>query len=473
MVQKIKQGNIFGRIGTGFGKGLAEQIPKEIERNRLQSGLEDVANQSEGLTPFQRFAKLSGVPGITPQAIQSGSELLRQEGIRSSFRNPTGQGQPAGASAQSPTMDQGQSGMPAGIPNQSPDKINRSVVQGEENIPTNFATRGAEAETNQGLVKENPSQQKFIPPIPWSPQERDDDLYREGQRHPELSFEQLQQRVADNERRYLEAPEAYREQQKYLKVLEDEADAEFDNQLETILQKKGNEIYGDLTGETLLDTKKAMRKDLATNPKLTPRTAAEKWVKKGKDFATTKRQIQTLANRDLWDSFAPGKKESTLKTLKSAQKSYDEMGRKKEFYDMLRSKNTPDGGYGFDASPAGAALIAYPRSDSVKQIVQSAPFRKPGQAPLSSEKESRKIADEFAKKRTNSDSILAFVREMKDNRPYFDEITFLDYLRDNQKEFAFSPDQVNELNMPYSDYHPNWGDLALFPYFGKGSAVHD
>lgn len=469
MAQYVKQGNIFGRIGTGFGKGLAEQIPKEIERTRLQSGLEDVANKSEGLTPFQRFAKLSGVPGITPQALQSGSELLRQEGIRSSFRNPSGQGAPADASVQPAGMEQAQ----PGIPNKPPDNVKRSVVQGGDNIPTNFATRAAEAAANQGLVRENPAQQKFIPAVSWTPDQKNEDISKDWDRNPNLSYEQIKERSDDRERRFLSKPEEYQAQQKYLNDIEDQADAEFDRQLETILQKKGNEIYGDLTGETLLDTKKAMRHDLATNPNLNPKTAAEKWVKKGKDFVTTKGQIKALANRDLWDSFAPGKKESTLKTLKSAQKLYDEMGRKKEFYDMLRSKNTPEGGYGFDVSPGGAALIAYPRSESLKQVVQSAPFRKPGQAPISSEKESRKIADEFAKKRTNSDSILAFVREMKDKRPYFDEITFLEHLRDNQKEFAFNPDQINELNMPYSDYHPNWGDLALFPYFGKGSAVHD
>lgn len=37
--QKIKQGNIFGRIGSGIGQGLAEHAPKEIERSRLASGL--------------------------------------------------------------------------------------------------------------------------------------------------------------------------------------------------------------------------------------------------------------------------------------------------------------------------------------------------------------------------------------------------------------------------------------------------
>lgn len=80
MAQQIKQGDIFGRIGTGFGKGLAEQVPKEIERGRLASGLRELEGQSD-LTPFQQFARLSAIPGITPQMIQSGSELLRQQGI--------------------------------------------------------------------------------------------------------------------------------------------------------------------------------------------------------------------------------------------------------------------------------------------------------------------------------------------------------------------------------------------------------
>lgn len=469
MAQYVKQANIFGRLGSGVGKGLAEQVPKEIERNRLQSGLEDVANNSEGLTPFQRFAKLSGVPGITPQAIQSGSELLRQEAIRNSFRNQPGQGEAPQASAQ--TAPGGQGGGQPGMPNMPADKVNRSVVQGGESIPTNFATRGAEAAANQGLVKENPAQKKFIPAIPWTQQQRDNNLGRLGERHPELTFEQLNQLNADDERRYLEAPEAYRKQQDYLNHVEDQADSEFDKQLETILQKKGSDIYGDLTGETLLDVKKAMRHDLATDPTLTPKGAAEKWVKKGKDFVDAKNEVKKLANRDLWDRFAPNKKESALKALKEAQKSFSEMGRQREFSNILQSKNTDEGGYGFGLSPGAAALIAYPRSDSIKKVMKDNTIISVPQNEFYQSQHSRKLADEFYKSKTNGDSILAFTRSMQAQDPNFNSQVFIDYLRDN-KDYEFSPDQNLELKRPYEDYFSNWGDLALFPYSGR-SAAHD
>ncbi len=75
---QVKQGNLFGRIGSGIGQGLAEQIPKEIERHRLSEGLKNIG-QEEGLSPYQQFAKLAAVPGITPQMLQSGAELLRHQ----------------------------------------------------------------------------------------------------------------------------------------------------------------------------------------------------------------------------------------------------------------------------------------------------------------------------------------------------------------------------------------------------------
>jgi len=69
MSYQVKQGNIFGRLGSGIGQGLAEQLPKEIERSRLAQGLEDLSQQ-QGLSPTQKFAKLAAIPGVTPQMIQ-------------------------------------------------------------------------------------------------------------------------------------------------------------------------------------------------------------------------------------------------------------------------------------------------------------------------------------------------------------------------------------------------------------------
>lgn len=94
MAQTIKQGNIFGRIGSGIGQGLAEQIPKEIERSRLASGLKELGEQKDQ-TPFQQFSALASIPGITPQMIQSGSDLLRQQAKGQALASMGQQQQPA------------------------------------------------------------------------------------------------------------------------------------------------------------------------------------------------------------------------------------------------------------------------------------------------------------------------------------------------------------------------------------------
>src|SRR6185369_15388503 len=89
MVQILPQkgglsARLGGAIGAGLGQGLAQSIPQEMERTRLAKGLQQLGQQ-EGLTPFQRFAQLAAIPGITPQMIQSGSELLKQQGIRANL----------------------------------------------------------------------------------------------------------------------------------------------------------------------------------------------------------------------------------------------------------------------------------------------------------------------------------------------------------------------------------------------------
>ena len=45
MAQYIKNANIFGRIGTGIGKGVNEQLPKEVEHQRFRSGLQKLGEK--------------------------------------------------------------------------------------------------------------------------------------------------------------------------------------------------------------------------------------------------------------------------------------------------------------------------------------------------------------------------------------------------------------------------------------------
>lgn len=86
MAQTIKQGNLFGRIGSGVGKGLAEQLPKEIERNRLSAGLEKLGQQKD-LTPFQQYSGLLTLPGMTPQGLQTAGDLLKQQAYLNALKN--------------------------------------------------------------------------------------------------------------------------------------------------------------------------------------------------------------------------------------------------------------------------------------------------------------------------------------------------------------------------------------------------
>ncbi|CAB4132635.1 hypothetical protein UFOVP256_60 [uncultured Caudovirales phage] len=105
MAQYIKQGNIFGRIGSGLGKGLAEQIPKEIERTRLASGLKQAAEQ--GGTPYQQFAAIAPYAYDKPQVLQTAGELLRQDAYLKAIKNQyEGQGGPkAGKAGYTPTQE--------------------------------------------------------------------------------------------------------------------------------------------------------------------------------------------------------------------------------------------------------------------------------------------------------------------------------------------------------------------------------
>ena len=81
MVQVIPdeyRGNVFGRLGKGIGKGLSEQLPKEIERGRLSSGLKKLEKESEGLDPMQYFSRAITIPGITPQMVESLGQLAQR-----------------------------------------------------------------------------------------------------------------------------------------------------------------------------------------------------------------------------------------------------------------------------------------------------------------------------------------------------------------------------------------------------------
>lgn len=91
MTFQVSPGNIFGRIGTSIGKGLAETIPKEAERYRLSQGLRDIESEKgQQMTPLGRYAHLIQ-SGADPAQIAQLEPYIRNAAIASGQPGQGGQ----------------------------------------------------------------------------------------------------------------------------------------------------------------------------------------------------------------------------------------------------------------------------------------------------------------------------------------------------------------------------------------------
>lgn len=64
-----QEGSFASQFGSGVGQGLSQQLPEEIKRYRLKSGLENLANQKSTKSPYELIASLATIPGIDPGLI--------------------------------------------------------------------------------------------------------------------------------------------------------------------------------------------------------------------------------------------------------------------------------------------------------------------------------------------------------------------------------------------------------------------
>ena len=460
MAQLIKQGNIFGRIGSGIGKGLAEQVPKEIERGRLSSALKELGEQKD-LTPFQQYAGLVGAAHEYPQVVQSGAELLKQQGIRNAYarnRNPEQMQQPQNPPS-SPNIQDVKFGKLLG-------QLERNTQQQQpQTIPSN-QSREQEAYANPPAANENPLNSKFQPPVPWN-QQRDNAAIDEAfDRGYATTFPEARA-YADRQRElYQNAPEEYRKQLDYRKGVDKDTDDLFDKHLQTRLQKEGKETFADVPGDLQLNIKKKARNSVSTG-KMTPEQAAEYYSKKALDLVKDKGRALQIANRDVLDRILPQKKEESIKNLMHIAKNYSDMGSDEDFYNFLKTDQLSQNGLqeGMGLSPGGAAIIQYPRTEKVKSLINKTKI-----SSKNSGDSTRAFADDLFKIMTPQDSFLAIARQMKQQDPNFDEYAFFDYLRDNKDQYGSIPRLDREVTNGVSDFFPNWRDIGLFPAFKKSVA---
>lgn len=438
----IPQANIFGRVGSGIGQGLAEQLPKEVERGRLAEGLNAIS-QRQDLSPFQQFSALVSTPGITPQMIQSAENLLRRQGIAQGFGRPNRQLADQGYPRAAPSQGQMASG-------QAPSGTAPSISQ---NVP---ATQSGQPQ----IVPENPLQEKFQPAVPWTPERRADEMARQAERHPHLSFPELKEEVDRIEAAELAQPEGRRQQQQALRDTQDRIRNKLQDSLSLKLKnKKGEDISGTISGEMQNNLIRGMERDLAEHPNKSEDDVVNAWSQKALDLAKSKTQLIGRSERSNWALPILLDKDRYRREIEADGEAYRKAGNAEEFYNDLQTH------YGF--SPIASAYLAYPPSKNVKSYVnqQKEPVISSAGFPPSPEKSAMKAAIDIAKVITPDDSILSIAKELKYKNPWFDTATFFQQLQDNADEIGLTARQKRELGQS-GQLVGNWADFLILPFSG-------
>ncbi len=443
---KVNQGSTLGRIGSGVGKGLSEQLPKEIERGRLAQGLEQFNKESANLSPVEQYSKLVPLLSGSPhgaQALQILPELLKQQNLRNAYANRSkgeGQNVPEEGSLQPREFFQpGRIGSQGNEPTQ---------MQGQQTVRP-------EDQGQPQIIENNPLRNEAIPGRPWSDQRREQEISNAFERGFATTLPEAVQYASDKEQRELAQPLAVQKQDEYLRDQKDRLDADLDKRMSTLLETSGEKgkIFEDLSGEDINNIKRSADRDLRTSPGATIEDISNKWAKKGLDLAKTRTDVNTLANRGFTDRITDPEK--TFDKLKSYQKIFAETGNQENYFTSLKEK--------FGLSNNGAAVIAFPRSKEVSSYIKNFPSsirKNSGNAST----ESRKFAADLSNHLSRDDSILAIASEMRRKDINFDPHAFFSQLRDDLDILPFTPFQKREIAKGMESFIPTWGDISILPW---------
>ena len=457
MAQQIKQANIWGRIGSGIGKGLAEQLPEEIQRGRLASGLQEITSEQGRKMPLTaQLGALYSLPGVTPQMIQTFGELARLNQQGQAFQNASGQdGQRISPEANQRVNDAARNGMPV---ESRPLGESISGEAGQMPQPPTPMQRDSGVSPPQ-IEEPGALSERERTRLPWTPQERNStisDYISQG-----FLPDQARQLAADDEARYLAEPGAYQQRRDELRQKAAEAESEFDKQLRTKLQlspgdKGAVELAGQIPGTALNGLKREMERWLRLNPNKTIKDAADEFSNRGLDLAKTITKFNKDAEISGPEDIIRGA--AILDRLRSYQKIFDETGNRDEFKSMLVEK--------FGLSQPRAASIAFPLTKDIKSYVNSfSPFVK-GKPLENSQSNSRRAAIELEDKIGPNDSVLAIANALSEKYPYFDGDAFFEQLDEDSDRL--NRRQILELTERTGKILPTWGDFKLFPWLGNG-----
>lgn len=464
MAQYIKQGNIFGRIGTGIGKGLAEQFPEEMNRGRLAAGLQKFESEHQDLNPMQQLARLSAIPGITPQMLQSFTELARYNNQANAYKKSVPNRQ-SNENRSSPNLNEikqanlldqaANAGMPVQQPlNPQTNQMESRGLNEKAGLETNNQrTPNLKRESDIPQVAEgNPLNAQNLPRLPWTPQQRNEaiaDYIDQG-----FLPEQAKQLASDDEARSLGEPEVFKQRQSEIKSAKTEARNALQRHLELKLQKSKEGLFEDVEGVMLNNAERGMIRDLIVNPRADIDNVANDWSERLYRTALAKKKLKTLGATTGIENFLKGNQ--TKQQLQEYQDIFKKSGNLEEYQNLLQSE--------LKLSGIAAASVAYPINKKFNKYIES---YKPNYNPSNADQRARKAAIDIEKLNLDSDdSILSIMRALKEKDPYFDQQAFIEQISEDKDTIGLNNRQRLELVEP-RNIIPNWADLLYLPFIRR------
>lgn len=450
---KISQGDIFGRIGSGLGQGLADQLPKEMERGRLASGLQQISQQ-EGLTPFQQFSALASLPGVTPQMIQSGAELLRQQGISRGYGKIAGQ-----QGAPSNVYQPGQPNVPGqgGALPRGPEAQGRATAEA-------FNQYGPKEPTGtRDVATVGPTQATLNPYIPRNLQQLQARAGQLQQQHPEIypSADLAMQGAKDEDQQLRLQNEALQGQRKG----EQDVQSTLRNQLQEVAKNANvnipDNVYQPIEDQALEDVKTGRKTELEA-----AKDARDKLDKISREY----KSLDSIGKLG-WVF------QNTNEIKRSLKETRDKFKERNDLENLAQSYIAKNG-----ISPSKAYYLAYPPSETKALNNELARLPKVNRSPSAYgamtgpqiedkiQADTLKYSEKIAKSMGKEGSPLAIAEELKAKG--YDPSVWLKYVGDHKRDLDLTERQGRELQYTLPIIPPI-NDLYLFYSSGLDKLVED
>lgn len=330
MVQVIddpyRKGTAFGRLGKGIGQGLSDQIPKEVDRYRLSSGLQQLGKDAPNLSPFEQLTRFYSIPGVTPSMVESGTALLREEATRANAKR---RGEKANAAIQQNTNTASP---------QFDNTVNQQEIDPQKTIASNAAKHAIR--TNEaGIAKPRPQQASVGLIRPFTQEEYDKELADFFTEFPNESIEKGMAYVNDKEKRKVAEQEALVKQGQRQEAIEDSFRDLFDKELMKRTGKKTiEETYSLVSPESrkLLQDQGDIKyaKSLASNNPKTKRQIVDEQVQEAKQLQNSWDSIRELKNKGIFDISWKNQN----KIIERAAEPFRKIGNQEEYRNLLTNE---------------------------------------------------------------------------------------------------------------------------------------